>query len=44
MKGLFDAMNGIVFIDDSRICKVKSEKIYGQVPRTNVLIREIENV
>ena len=39
MKGLSDAMNGIVFIDDSRICKVKSQKIYGLIPRTEVIIK-----
>lgn len=36
-KGLFDAMNGIVFTDDSRICKMSDvEKIYGFVPRIEV--------
>lgn len=43
MKGLFDAMDGIVFVDDSRICKVSSEKIFGEVPRTEVVIYELEN-
>ncbi|TSE11303.1 RusA family crossover junction endodeoxyribonuclease [Aquimarina algiphila] len=38
MKGLFDAMGGIVFTDDARICKVSSTKIYGLVPRTEVTI------
>lgn len=33
MKGTMDAMNGIVFTDDSVIAKVESEKIYGLVPR-----------
>ncbi len=33
MKGLFDAMEGIVYINDSRIANVESKKIYGQVPR-----------
>lgn len=41
MKGLFDAMNGIVFTDDSRICKVESQKIYGLVPRTEVTLIEL---
>ena len=38
MKGLFDAMNGIVFIDDSRICKAQTRKIYGPIPQTLVKI------
>ena len=41
-KGLFDAMEGIVFINDSQICKVESEKIYGTTPRTEIEIRKIE--
>jgi Holliday junction resolvase RusA-like endonuclease len=41
MKGLCDAMNGIVFIDDSRICKVESEKIYGIVPKTEIEFYEL---
>jgi len=42
MKGLFDAMNGIVFIDDSRISKVESQKVYGKVPRTEVEIYKLK--
>jgi len=38
MKGLFDAMNGIVFTDDARVCKVESEKIFGFVPRTELVL------
>ena len=41
MKGLCDAMNGVVFIDDSRICKVESQKIYGTIPRTEVIIKAL---
>jgi Holliday junction resolvase RusA-like endonuclease len=41
MKGLFDAMNGIVFVDDSRVCKVESEKIYGIVPRIELEIYQL---
>lgn len=41
MKGLFDAMQGIVFTDDSRICQVSSQKIYGLVPRIEIEIEEI---
>lgn len=41
LKGLCDSMNGIVFVDDSRICKVASQKIYGLIPRTEVIIKEL---
>jgi Holliday junction resolvase RusA-like endonuclease len=43
MKGLFDAMNGIVFTDDSRVCKVESEKIFGFTPRTEVTLYSLNN-
>lgn len=33
-KPLFDALQGIVFLNDSQICKISNvEKIYGLVPR-----------
>lgn len=41
MKGLFDAMGGIVFTDDSRICKVDSKKIYGNKPRIEIEFYEL---
>ncbi len=41
MKGLCDAMEGIVFINDSRVCKVSSEKVYGDTPRIEILIQKI---
>jgi Holliday junction resolvase RusA-like endonuclease len=41
MKILADSMNGIVFVDDSRICKVASQKIYGLIPRTEVIIKPL---
>lgn len=33
-KGLCDAMEGIVFINDSQICSLRSEKVYGLTPKT----------
>ena len=36
-----DSMNGVVFVDDSRICKVESQKIYGLIPRTEVIIKKL---
>lgn len=41
MKGLFDAMQGIVYVDDSRICKVRSEKIYGLVPKIELIVKQV---
>jgi Holliday junction resolvase RusA-like endonuclease len=41
MKGLFDAMNGLVFTDDSRICKVSSVKILGNTPKIILHISEL---
>lgn len=32
MKGVADALTGIVWVDDSRICEVKSRKRYGRTP------------
>jgi len=41
MKGTMDALNGIVFTDDSIIAKVESEKIYGLVPRIELEFQEL---
>ena len=41
MKGLFDAMEGIVFVNDSQVARVESMKIYGEIPRTEVIITEL---
>lgn len=36
-KPLFDALQGIVFLNDSQICKISNvEKIYGLVPRIEI--------
>jgi Holliday junction resolvase RusA-like endonuclease len=37
-KGLFDALEGLVYVNDSRICMVKSAKIYGVQPRIELKI------
>ncbi len=39
-KGLNDALNGLVWNDDSQIAKEKAEKIYGDVPRIEIVVRE----
>jgi Holliday junction resolvase RusA-like endonuclease len=41
MKMTSDAMNGIVYTDDSRICKTETQKIYGLVPRIEIEIYEL---
>lgn len=41
MKGLFDAMQGIVFIDDSRVASVVSKKLYSSTPRTEIVLYEL---
>jgi Holliday junction resolvase RusA-like endonuclease len=43
MKGLCDALEGIVYVNDSRICSVETEKVYGRVPRTEVEVYSIKN-
>ena len=43
LKGLMDAMEGIVFVNDSQICEIKNiKKIYGLKPRTEIILREVE--
>lgn len=42
MKGVCDAMEGIVYVNDSRICRLEpSEKIYGLTPMTIIKIQLI---
>lgn len=41
-KGLFDALEGIVYLNDSQICSIDNvRKFYGNVPRTELVIEEI---
>jgi len=43
MKGLLDAMKGVVFLDDKQICIVNdSKKYYGFTPMTIIDIEEFE--
>lgn len=41
MKGLFDAAQGVLFLNDSQVCEVHSVKIYGHTPKTVLRIKEI---
>ena len=41
-KGLFDAMQGIVFLNDSQVCSMDNvKKYYGIQPRVEIEIEEI---
>ena len=40
-KALFDAMQGRVFINDSQICSRLSEKVYGEIPRTEISMKHL---
>jgi Holliday junction resolvase RusA-like endonuclease len=36
LKNFEDALNGIVYVDDARLCEVKVLKIYGEKPRVEI--------
>lgn len=40
-KSILDALNGIAYDDDSQVCKLYVRKEYGDVPRVEVLLREV---
>ena len=41
-KGLIDAMAGLVFVDDSRICKLDNvSKVYGNKPGITITFQEM---
>lgn len=40
-KGVADSLEGIVFNNDSQICEVASRKIYGTVPRVELIFEEL---
>ncbi|WP_129596074.1 RusA family crossover junction endodeoxyribonuclease [Anaerophilus nitritogenes] len=42
MKSITDALNGIAYKDDSQIIKATVEKYYSEVPRAEVVIKELE--
>lgn len=41
MKLPSDAMSGIVYTDDSRVCVTETQKIYGEVPRIEIEIEPL---
>lgn len=40
-KLLLDALNGVVFADDSQICEVRKRKRYGDAARVDIVLREL---
>lgn len=42
VKGIEDAMNGIVWHDDSQVVITRTMKIYDETPRVEVEVREVE--
>lgn len=41
-KAIWDALEGIIYTNDSRICRKFFEKRYGDPPRVEITIKEIE--
>ena len=42
MKGLFDAMQGVIYVNDSQVCHLgNADKIYGDRPRIEIEIEEV---
>lgn len=41
IKGIFDACNGIVFVDDKQICSLQVTKRYDERPRVEVRAYEV---
>ena len=40
VKICLDGMNGIVFKDDSQITSIHATKVYGEVPKVEVMVRQ----
>lgn len=40
LKAFLDAMNGVLYVDDSQVCSLHAIKSYGSVGMVEVLIRE----
>jgi len=39
-KNIEDALNGIVYVDDSQVCDVRTQKFYGDPARVEVTVEE----
>ena len=44
MKGLIDALSGIIWLQDQQICEVRSSKLYGMQPGTRLEVFEIADL
>lgn len=40
LKLCLDSMNGLIFKDDSQICHLECYKCYGEMPRTEIIVKE----
>jgi Holliday junction resolvase RusA-like endonuclease len=39
---VIDGMDKIVFLNDSQITSIHSTKVYGEIAKVEVLVREVE--
>lgn len=42
-KAVLDALNGVAYKDDSRVCRTSCAKFYGVEPRIDITIREVKS-
>ena len=42
-KSILDSLNGIAYDDDSQVCRLIVEKIYGENPRVEVKLKEVQS-
>ncbi|MED4401332.1 RusA family crossover junction endodeoxyribonuclease [Metabacillus fastidiosus] len=42
VKGVFDALNKLVWQDDNQVAKVTAVKSYGEVPGMEIVINELK--
>lgn len=42
IKGICDGMQGKVYLNDGQVCKIKSQKIYGEIERAVIIIRTLD--
>jgi len=43
IKLVFDAFNGIIWVDDKQVCELDVLKFYGETPRIEFIIQEIND-
>ena len=42
IRAVGDALKGIAFLDDSQICSIKAEKVYGETPGVRISIEPLQ--